>query len=63
VEVSGVNYFIYSGDGLMGYYHVSDICGGQCCKYTPLNFVVPLKELIKIKDLEDKVIGILRDSL
>jgi hypothetical protein len=62
VEVSGVNYFIYSGDGFIDYYHVSDICGGQYCKYISLNFVVPLKEFLRIRDLEDKVIGILRDN-
>lgn len=61
-EVPGENYFIYSGDGFLGYYHVSDICGGQYCRYIPASSVIPLEDFSKIRDLEDRVIGILRNK-
>ncbi len=61
-EVPGENYFIYSGDGFLGYYHVSDICGGQYCRYIPASTVIPLEDFSKIRDLEDTVIGILRNK-
>ncbi len=59
-EIPGENYFIYSGDGFIGNYHVSDICGRQYCKYIPISSVFPLEDFLKVRDLEDKIVNILR---
>ncbi len=60
--IRGVNYFIYSGDGFIGYYHVSDICGCKHCRITPIVSVASFKNYSKISCLEDRVIDLLREK-
>ena len=59
-SVHGVNYFIYSGDAFIGYYHVSDICGCKHCSFKPIVYDASFKSFSQIRDLEDRVIDLLR---
>ncbi len=60
--IHGVNYFIYSGDGFIGYYHVSDICGCKHCRFKPIVSVASFKSFSQIRVLEDRVIDLLREK-
>ena len=60
-EEPGANYFIYYGDGFIGYYHISDICNGNC-SFIPASHVLSINDYSRILDLEDSVVYVLRSQ-